>query len=65
MTQEQFTKLPALLTRQQFLVVTGLSLRKLREYSEAGLVKRFREKTDKYSRYYKRDAARISGFTFL
>lgn len=69
MTQEQFDALPGLLTRRQFMIVTGLSELKLRAEVEAGLVRRWRPSRPtrtyykkSYARYYKTDAAHIGGF---
>ena len=69
MTQEQFDALPGLLTRRQFMTVTGLTEPKLRVEVEAGLVRRWRPSrptrkyyTKAYARYYKADAATLTGF---
>ncbi|MBK8001716.1 MAG: hypothetical protein IPK15_24185 [Verrucomicrobia bacterium] len=69
MTQEQFDKLPGLLTRAQFMVVTGLTELKLRAEVEAGLVTRWKPSKPTrasykkaYHRYYKHEAAKIGGF---
>jgi hypothetical protein len=67
MTQSEFDKLPGLLTPSQFMGVTGLSRHKLREESEAGALQVYRARPRNgrrraYRKYFKRDAARLSGF---
>jgi hypothetical protein len=76
MTQAAFNELPGLLPRKLFQQITGLSDHDLDEmrrtgeltvfYSHAQGMKRGRNghKSKKsYAKYYKRDAARIGGFT--
>lgn len=62
-TQEMFSLLPALLTRQQFTLVTGLSDRDLDAMRNANPpeLKTWRRGKG-YHKYYKTDAARIGNF---
>lgn len=67
MTQEQFDKLPGLLSLQQFVVVTGLARNKVTQMSEAKVIGSHRcppvaGRKKSYRKYYKHDAARIAGF---
>jgi len=69
MTQENFDKLPGLLSLSQFIGATGLSDEKVRAAREAGYITTYRpppvaRRKYKKSRlkYYKRDAARLGGF---
>lgn len=67
MTQEQFDKLPGLLSLQQFVTVTGLPQRKVRDMLDAKVIGSHRPppprgRKKSYLKYYKHDAARIGGF---
>lgn len=67
MTQEQFDKLPGLLSLQQFVTVTGLSRHKIQEMGAAKVLASHRcppvaGRKKSYRKYYKHDAARIGGF---
>ncbi len=69
MTQENFDRLPGLLSLSQFIGATGLSYHKVRAELEAGLIKAYRPAPSarrKYKKsrlkYYKRDAAKLGGF---
>jgi hypothetical protein len=67
MTQEQFDKLPGLLSLQQFVSVTGLTRHKIAEMIIAGVLDWHRGpvapgRAKSYRKYYKRDAARLGGF---
>lgn len=62
--QEMFNRLPALLTRFQFKLVTGLSDRDLDAMRTAGEISCYRRGGKKgYHKYYKSDAAKIGRFT--
>ena len=65
--QEFFDRLPALLTPYQMRLVTGLGTKELRALEEAQDVRvwRARPRTgckQTYRKYYKTDAARLTGF---
>lgn len=63
-TQAMFDRLPGLLTRYQFKLVTGLSnedMDALRAAKPPEL-KVWQSKPRGYHKYYKSDAARIAGF---
>lgn len=63
MTQQEFDGLPGLMTRKQFMQVTGLNKENLRELcTDKNKLKRYHPKKGGYAKYYKRDAARIGGF---
>jgi DNA-binding transcriptional MerR regulator len=62
MTQNEFDALPGLLTRAQFMAITGLSKDKLRVEVQAKLIGTHKSKPNGYAKYYKRDAARLGGF---
>ena len=63
MTQKEFDELPGLLTRKQFMAVTGLQSRQvdeLRKSREIGVWRPF--KRGAYGKYYKADAGRMAGY---
>ena len=67
MTQDQFNRLPGLLTLAQFITVSGMTRHKVREAVDAGVIGSHRGPPDRgrkksYRKYYKHDAARIGGF---
>lgn len=63
-TQAMFDRLPGLLTRQQFQLVTGLSDRDLDAMRKANPpeLKTWSRGQAGYHKYYKSDAARIGNF---
>lgn len=76
MTQQEFRKLPFLLTRKQFMQATGLSRVQIESLKSSGdiRVKVFPCKTyyrskkkvaaqKSYGKYFKLDAARLAGLT--
>lgn len=64
MTQTEFDKLPGLISRKKFREVTGLTDRKFRDALAARLFGFFQPPTG-YRLYYKRDAAKIGGWTMI
>lgn len=67
MTQEEFDRLPGLLSPSQFIAVTGLSWHKLITERESGGLPCWKAAPKKgrkrsYRKYFKRDAAKLGGF---
>ena len=61
-TQAVFDRLPALLTRAQFLLVTGLSRRDLEDMTATGEIVPWRGRQNGYRKWRKTDAAKICKF---
>jgi hypothetical protein len=65
MNQEQFDRLPGLLSRSQFCGATGITVDVLRKMKDAKLVRAYKPYAGaRKAKYYKADAARIAGFKF-
>jgi len=65
MTQDNFDKLPGLLSRSQFCGATGLTVGVLRKMKEANMLRTYKPyRGARKSKYYKSDAAKIAGFRF-
>lgn len=62
MTQREFDGLPGLLSRAQFLAVTGLTDWKFRELKRDRVLREYRNGGKGYSRYYKAQAGEIGGW---
>jgi len=61
-TQAEFDRLPAMVSRSEFLDWTGYSASELREEVEADRIKVYRPKNHTKARYYKAEIARLGGW---
>ena len=67
MTQVEFDRMPALLSLQQFVMVTGLTRQRIQHMAGVKVIGSHRcppvaGRKSSYRKYYKHDAARIGGF---
>jgi hypothetical protein len=62
-TQEEFDRLPALVSRSDFRRWTGLSNRALTNEVSAGRIPTFKPRKNGYAHYHKKFIARLCGFT--
>lgn len=60
-SQELFDRLPMLLSRYQFRFVTGLSDYQINELRKSGEIRAWKPDHAVYHKYYKSDAARLTG----
>jgi hypothetical protein len=61
-TQTEFDKLPAMVSRQEFMDWTGYSASELMEEVNAGRIKVYKPKGHKKARYYKHEIGRLGGW---
>lgn len=62
-TQEEFSRLPGMVSRAEFLDWTGYSVRELDEDVKAGLIKVYRPEGRVKARYFKSEIARLTGWS--
>jgi hypothetical protein len=61
-TQEAFNRLPAMVSRQEFMDWTGYDKDELSEEVHAGRIAIFRPAGRRKARYYKHEIGRLGGF---
>lgn len=61
-TQEQFNKLPAMVSRQEFMDWTGYSYNDLHDEVTAGRIRVYRPDGKTKARYYKHEIARLGNW---
>ena len=61
-TQAAFDRLPAMVSRTEFMEWTGYSPHELMEEVEAGRIEVYRPEGNTKARYYKREIARLGGW---